>query len=927
MGLCNSPRQKNNVKKLNMNNDPSKNQEPPKIKNEKNIQNLYNQSSLKDKNFNTLQISNVPENKINNTFPIGTTYEKELNTNFKYFNVFWYNPNISNDIDLDLFKKCFENVQFFKGNDLMSIINFFKKESIYEWIVVTPGFQGEELIKNLENFECIKSFFVYCGNPNYHQWVNKRKKVGCITSDPKVLCQKLIELNKSYIIPNFNYKIIANNNIILNSNKDNNPKGIFNSSLKLVIESKNRAKNKYNIFCVKLLNYLKEKESIKDTKETFTDGNSPFNIMKNAAGVGDIPEQLKLMFSLKINDDLKNLCLLSLYFSKFPYLLNLLSFQEIKDLLKIQLTPNMIYIAQSKLETIMDELCKKIMKNECILDDKDKLKEMQIYLIHVLPGNIRIFLGDSSILINYYQIINFLRDIDFCLKLYMLMSIYNINNKKHNFAYELLLSLLVSETRFAIYFNHLFLILQNKISKSNEAEQKLLNDTLSIKDFIVSGDTTFLFKIKPIEKYIKKKSFKYINVEGISNYLDQKRMEIGEEEIVPYFYFLIITFEEYQKNWKNIVQLSYKSGITFLVFLYIENEDIKEIPKNMINYLISTILVYSPQDIINYLSEKLNFCGLIDAMDMKEFFQIKIPKINYELNAEDLDIYQNGGFELAETFDTNLINNNFILKISEDIDYSTEFTKNIYYIYKEHNALNLFYTQNCPYFGWKLYPELNSFNICFVKRFLYMYCREEKESQKSLYRIVNKDLSSRNPHKISRYINILALINKFIESKNIISFNGIVYRGTFLNEKLIMSLAIGTKMVNTQFWSTSKDVQIAKNFLMNSTYKNTFIICKEAKTNIDIDFEKLYTYKNEKEVLFLPYTEFKVEKVSTQIYSGKKIFIIEMIELGHRNYVNIDFMQVEDVNNLAEKKILEKIILRNKRGFENVMSNFFNELD
>jgi hypothetical protein len=63
--------------------------------------------------------------------------------------------------------------------------------------------------------------------------------------------------------------------------------------------------------------------------------------------------------------------------------LNLLSFQEIKDLLKIQLTPNMIYIAQSKLETIMDELCKKIMKNECILDDKDKLKEMQIYLIHV----------------------------------------------------------------------------------------------------------------------------------------------------------------------------------------------------------------------------------------------------------------------------------------------------------------------------------------------------------------------------------------------------------------------------------------------------------------------------------------------------------------------------------------------------------------
>ena len=919
MGLCFSPRLKEIKVNMNMNNNPFENQEPQKIKNE------HNQSSLKDKSYNTFQISNVPENKINNTFPIGTTYEKELNTNFKYFNVFWYNPNISNDIDLDLFKKCFENVQFFKGNDLMSIINFFRKESIYEWIVVTPGYQGEELIKNLEKFECIKTFFVYCGNPNYHQWSSKRKKVGCVTSDPKVLCQKFIELNKSYIIPNFNYKIIVNNNILLNSNKTNYPEDIFNSSLKLVIESKNRAKNKYNIFCVKLLNYLKEKESIKDTKETFTDGNSPFNIMKNAAGVGDIPEQLKLMFSLKINDDLKNLCLLSLYFSKFPYLLNLLSFQEVKDLLKVQLTPNMIDIAMSKLEPIIGELCKKIMKNECILDDKNKLKEMQKYLIHILPGNIRIFIGDSSILINYYQIINFFRDIDFCFKLYMLMSIYNINNKKHNFAYELILSLLVSETRFAIYFNHLSQILQNKITKCNEAEQKLLNDTLSVKDFIVSGDTTFLFKINPIEKYIKKKSIKYINFEGISNYLDEKKMKTGEEEIVPYFYFLIITFEEYQKNWKNIVQLSYKSGITFLVFLYIENEEIKEIPKNMINYLISTILVYSPQDIINYLSQNLNFCGPIDAMDMKELFHIKIPKINYVINAADLDIYQNGGFELAETFDTNLINNNFILKISDDVDYITDFTKNIYYIYKEHDALNLFYTQNCPYLGWKLYPDLYSFNICFVKRFLYMYCREEKESQKSLYRIVNKDLSSRNPQKISRYINIIALINKFIENKNLMNFNGMVYRGTFLDEKLIMSLTPGAKMVNTQFWSTSKDIQVAKKFLMNSTFKNTFIICKEAKTNIDIDFEKLSPF-SEKEVLFLPYTEFKIEKVSNQIYCGKKIFTIEMIELGHRNYVNIDNMQVEDVNNLAEKKILEKIILRNKRGFENVMSNFFNEL-
>ena len=58
-------------------------------------------------------------------FPQGTKYEEELNSNFKYFNVFWYDPNRDNDFDC--FKKCFENVQFLKSYDLESTINFLKK--------------------------------------------------------------------------------------------------------------------------------------------------------------------------------------------------------------------------------------------------------------------------------------------------------------------------------------------------------------------------------------------------------------------------------------------------------------------------------------------------------------------------------------------------------------------------------------------------------------------------------------------------------------------------------------------------------------------------------------------------------------------------------------------------------------------------------
>ena len=128
---------------------------------------------LDDKNEN----NNLPNQYINyKTYPKGTKYEEELNLNFKYFNVFWYDTNKTNDYNN--FKKCFENVQFYKGKDLYSTINFFKKESISEWIVITSGSLGEELILNLENFKCINSFFVYCRNVEYHkEWTSKKKKL------------------------------------------------------------------------------------------------------------------------------------------------------------------------------------------------------------------------------------------------------------------------------------------------------------------------------------------------------------------------------------------------------------------------------------------------------------------------------------------------------------------------------------------------------------------------------------------------------------------------------------------------------------------------------------------------------------------------------------------------------------------------------
>ena len=189
-----------------------------------------------------------------------------------------------------------------------------------------------------------------------------------------------------------------------------------------------------------------------------------------------------------------------------------------------------------------------------------------------------------------------------------------------------------------------------------------------------------------------------------------------------------------------------------------------------------------------------------------------------------------------------------------------------------------------------------------------MYCREEGESQKSFYKMINDDLRSREPSKIYRYINILALINQLMDENYFRYYQGVVYRSTILDEKLILKLVEGTKMVNTSFWSTSKDSEVADKFMKTQTWRNAYIICKTFKNNIDIDLEKLNPFDNEKEVLFLPFTEFIVENVYSEEKFNKKKYIIKLKELGNKNFVNSNNMQIENINNIKVNNNLDELL-------------------
>ena len=866
---------------------------------------------------------NPQENKLNEIksenikydFPKGTLYEKELMTNFKYFNIFWYDPNKTNDFDF--FKNCFINVRLVKGTNIESAIDFFKKEIFSdEWIVITPGSKGEEFIKNLEQNQCIYCFFVYCKNIEEHEkWTKNIPKVKYVTSNPEILCKELIELNKDYLFPNFNYgqnitkeknnedhlfswnlkKLTSENEFALNSVK---------REIKVIVNTINKTKNLYSKFCIKSINYLNSEKCLKDYKEPIPNESSFHYFAHRLREESD--EDIKSVLKVPKED-----ILLSLYFNEYEYIMNLISYEEIKEIYN-NVISNHNYENKS-LNIIREKLIEKLMKNESIIELKEELKEIQkffIFFIFKFEDDL-----DKKECIDIYEISNALRDFGFCSKMYVFEYARFLNNKNYNF-YEDLMSSIMFDDMFWNFSTNPFKKRKNEsfddfefdVSKNKEESSKELikeklikiNNLLSKKNFIIIGDKNFNEKIKSIEKDLKIETIEYLQINDISYYIKEKnKNDHKKNKIRTFFYYLIITYNKFQKYFEKIILLSAELGITFLILIYIEKDNLL-IPKSYIRdcKLISIVYVYSTEDILRYFKNGLkliSFNGFTYTINcLKSLNLIKSNNQNIFTTKTEED-YQDGCFELAETFNYNIVKNKTLLNWIYGIN-PFLIDINIYEIYKEHNALDLFFNQIIKHFRFCLKKDyIEILDVCYIKMILYLYCREEKEHEKSFYRMINDDLRTKDPNKIDRIIVLLGLINKLIENNELASFKGKVYRATKLDENLILQLKEGSKMINTTFWSTSKNIKIAENFMKKNKWRNAFIICDAIKTNIDIDYEKLNPY-NEYEVLILPFTEFKVEKIYSENKYGKKIYIIELIELGNKNFVSFKNMNNEYIN-------------------------------
>ncbi|CAF1277814.1 unnamed protein product [Didymodactylos carnosus] len=97
-----------------------------------------------------------------------------------------------------------------------------------------------------------------------------------------------------------------------------------------------------------------------------------------------------------------------------------------------------------------------------------------------------------------------------------------------------------------------------------------------------------------------------------------------------------------------------------------------------------------------------------------------------------------------------------------------------------------------------------------------------------------------------------------------LSYIGTTYRGMLIIDEDLKQYKVGTRILTKTFSSTSKEIAVARRFLDSSDSSGRFdAICTYTIRNqrTALDIEKVSVFKDEQEVLILPYSAFKIIEI------------------------------------------------------------------
>ena len=822
-------------------------------------------------------------------FSFGGDKEKEMIESFNTFDILWYAPENSEKLEEWI---AFTNVSVLK----VTTEELFKSTALLgqmlKLIVITTGSYAEKTIPKLAGLLKI-SVIIYCMNLDYRKkWSEKYDIICGVYSTPEGIFENLLGLQKLFGFPLFSYKIISYEEFSFNYYDS------FKKNELLLKDSNFTLKlNKYERFCSSCL-YEFKLASLNHGDFLDYFGSETLEIIKFFYGgpIFSIPGMD--YFLSDINDKPKKqllhffygLTLTSAYFSKLPYLYGLLKYEEIVSLLKEELTIKDLRedykeIQEKHLDIILTKLVK---EKSSILEEINLLKFLQSFLIKFVKFWAKIFVEfEYDDYCKFPLLIKYLMDIDFCLKIFF-CDIYKLFKSKQ---YQRKCSSSLNEVDKRIMTFQVYCASKHykeaALKYVSEENLNILNDTLSIKDFIVIGDSGFHKKIKAIENKIKDGNFEYIDIIDLRDYLKF----LKQKKSVRYrnfAFFVIIKDKDAENAFKELYSL--KNEFALILYLIIFNKDTKKLINKrpfQIQSHLPLFIANNENEIINLInSQEFANCGFNfenQALNIYNELEkvlkennIKIPKIDFkeETNVESLveRLSSEDGWELVDKVPEQIFKD-AILGLNGNTILTSNIKMNIFEMYNEKKIDFLFYETYCKYFNFFLLPELmwTSFNIP-IKHFLYAYTLHEDSN--SFYYLLNKDLRSGDYLKVKKFIEIISMINYSFRENIIKSYEGQLFRGTSMEDQYIEEkIKVGNILTNLSFWSASKERKIAEAFL---TGKNILFIIETKKNNIDIDYEQISKVENEKEVLFLPYSKFLVKSIKKIKFKGKEVFEVNL---------------------------------------------------
>ena len=833
-----------------------------------------------------------------------------------YFNncnyIFIVKESLSNAFS-SLYSKILKDALIFFPKDFQQVkelLNDYENEvgNKENWIVISPCIELEKNIQIYHNNTNIYSFIGYCPIMNHiHNFdiLNKFSKFYGIMKTSNELIELLFKLNHIfYYRKKQKYEI----------DKDTEPIELKYDT-NFVIDFKNDcSKNNvifeklYTLYDYKILNnecYFSFINSLTFILAYMNKSIKDNNLIM--ANVGIKLLELIPMFQKSIKsiafsiNFFKNLHILYLYFSNYPYVYGILSDEEIEEIL-LTFYPNMEkyqleihFIKFNIFGNIVNELSSQVEKGFSILNDKERLKILHHFLIKFDCSIEQLKKGyNIKELSKYYQIKNFYRDIAFCLGKFI-MNIFNNYIEGYPFSLEIFQHFLNFEKRYIYYLTYNNHLKQDKYIENEE--EKIYNKSLRYKHIIALGDQDFHNLIKKINLPCEKdKQIYFFNENQFSTFF-QKPIKINDKYKVCK-YIIIMNEKNWIKYYETIMYISNVFGIKILLIIYIQNKDIKIDKIHLQFSSIALVLVYSEKDILNYYNDineslkdnEIKYKEENKKLEQKYKINYKFPKLSETKIIKE----QDNGWDMIRNIDSDMFSLSCVKNVGGYIDIS-KFFLDSYDIYKENNCLDLFINFYGNYFGADCLVENQISRIAYCKMFLYAYTLEENNG-KSFYSIINNDFRSGNSEKICRYYSMIRTIYDLIRTKHLKSYSGDVYRATYFKKELIDKIKPGKKMMNASLWSSSKLQSVAMDFLLK--YKKNILLHTKIKegNNIDIDLEKLSKYPKEKEILFLPYCYFEIKSFEKANENGYEYYKLELIYCKEENISN----KIENVKSIDQ---------------------------